>query len=139
MLNFITKYGNIYVVQKRDKKEAVPMIKERNIAVCIILSILTCGIYGIYWFCKMTSEVAETNNSEYHTSGGTAFLFTLLTCGLYSIYWSYKMGKALDDIKVSRGMPASDRSVIYLLLSIFGLSIVAWVLIQSELNSLADA
>ena len=24
------------------------MIQQRNIAVCIILSIVTCGIYGIY-------------------------------------------------------------------------------------------
>ena len=31
-------------------------MKERNIAVAIILSIITCGIYGIYWFIMITNE-----------------------------------------------------------------------------------
>ncbi|MCR5297346.1 MAG: DUF4234 domain-containing protein, partial [Clostridiales bacterium] len=31
-------------------------MKNRNIVVCIILSIVTLGIYGIYWFIKMTDE-----------------------------------------------------------------------------------
>ena len=32
------------------------MIKERNIVLCILLSIITCGIYGIYWFCTLTDD-----------------------------------------------------------------------------------
>lgn len=115
------------------------MIKQRNIAVCIILSIVTCGIYGLYWFYSMTKEVASTNNREYTTSGGTAILLTLVTCGIYSMYWSYKMGKALDDINISKGRNPENRSIVYLLLSIFGLGIVSWALIQSELNNLANA
>lgn len=115
------------------------MIKQRNIAVCILLSFVTCGIYALYWFYEMTKEVASTNNREYKTSGGTAILLNLVTCGIYGFYWSYKMGKALDDINVARGRRPADRSTIYLLLSIFGLSMVSWALIQSELNQLADA
>ena len=115
------------------------MIKKRNILICFILSFLTCGIYSLYWFGAITSEVASTNNKEYNTSGGTAVLLTFLTCGLYLFYWYYKMGKAIDDIKVSRGLPSADRAVLYLVLGFCGLGIVSWVLIQSELNSLADA
>lgn len=32
------------------------MIQQRNIAVCIILSIVTCGIYGIYWFIVLSKQ-----------------------------------------------------------------------------------
>lgn len=32
-------------------------IKKRNIAVAIILSIVTCGIYGIYWFICLVNEL----------------------------------------------------------------------------------
>lgn len=32
-------------------------IEQRNIGLCIVLSIVTCGIYGIYWFIKLTDEV----------------------------------------------------------------------------------
>ena len=33
------------------------MPQQRNIAVAIILTIVTCGIYGIYWFVKLTDEM----------------------------------------------------------------------------------
>ena len=32
------------------------MIQQKNIALCIILSIVTCGIYGLIWFVKLTDE-----------------------------------------------------------------------------------
>ena len=38
------------------------MIKERNIVLCILLSIITCGIYEIYWFCTLTDDTARAND-----------------------------------------------------------------------------
>lgn len=35
------------------------MIKRREIALAIILTIVTCGIYGMYWFVIM--ETMSTN------------------------------------------------------------------------------
>ena len=32
------------------------MIQQRNIAVCIILSIVTCGIYGLYWLAGLPDQ-----------------------------------------------------------------------------------
>lgn len=32
------------------------MIQQRNIAMCIILSIVTCGIYGLYWYACLTND-----------------------------------------------------------------------------------
>lgn len=32
------------------------MIKQRNIGICILLSIVTCGIYGLYWFVVLTAS-----------------------------------------------------------------------------------
>lgn len=114
------------------------MIKQRNIAVCIVLTILTCGIYALYWFYAMTKETTE-NNKVYTTSAGMALLLTIVTCGLYGLYWYYQMGKGLDDLKTSKGQPASEHSLIYLLLGVFGLGIVSYALMQSELNSVANA
>ena len=31
-------------------------MKKRNIALCVILSIITFGIYGIYWFIKINND-----------------------------------------------------------------------------------
>jgi len=114
------------------------MIKEKNIVLNVVLSLVTCGIYGIVWFITMTDDTSIVNDDK-ELSGGKAFLFSIITCGIYSIYWSYKMGKELYEAKEKRNMNASDNSVLYLVLSLFGLSIVNYCLIQNDLNDIAKA
>ncbi len=111
-------------------------MQERNIVTCIILTIVTCGIYGIVWFVGLTDDAARANNNP-NFSGGKALLLTLVTCGIYSIYWYYKMGKELFNAKVSRNIMTSDQSVLYLVLGLFGFGIVNYCLMQNELNELA--
>lgn len=116
------------------------MLKERSIVVSIILTIVTCGIYGIYWFIVMTDDAVKANDGkEYQTSGGVAFLLSIVTCGIYSLYWYYKMGKAISVAKADRNMPAGDNSVLYLVLGIFGFGIISYCLIQSDLNNIAKS
>ena len=110
-------------------------VQERNIALCIILSLVTCGIYGLYWFVCLTDETNAAANEE-GTSGVLALVLTIVTCGIYGLYWAYKRGELLDKAKVNRGMPASNGGVLYLILYIFG-GIIAYALIQNELNKLA--
>ena len=73
------------------------MIKERNIVLCIIFTILTCGIYSIYWTVKLNNELLQMSNTE-GPSGGMVILFTILTCGIYSYFWLWKMGACIDKI-----------------------------------------
>ncbi len=112
------------------------MVKERNIVVCILLSIITCGIYAIYWFITLTDDTSKLNNDP-DFSGVKSFIFSLITCGIYGIYWNYKIGKEMYEANQKAGIQASDNSVIYLILSIFGLSIITYCLVQSELNTIA--
>ncbi len=112
-------------------------IKERNIAVCVILTIVTCGIYGIVWFVLMTDDMRYASGDQ-TLSGGMAFVLTLVTCGIYGIYWAYKMGKASAMAKANRGMPAEDNSVLYLILQLLGLGIVNYCLIQNDLNKMSN-
>jgi len=112
------------------------MVQERNIAVSIILSLVTCGIYGLYWFVCLTNDT-NTVSGEEGTSGGMALVLTLVTCGIYGLYWAYKCGEKLDTAKQKRGIPASNGGILYLILFIFG-GIIAYALIQNELNKLAS-
>lgn len=112
------------------------MIQERNVAVCIILSIITCGIYGIYWFICLSDD-ANTASNTIGTTGGIAFLLSLVTCGIYSFYWAFKQGEKIDAAKQSRGIMSSNTGVLYLILCIIGCSIIALALMQNELNKLA--
>lgn len=111
-------------------------LPHRNIVTCIILTLITCGIYGIYWFIVITDE-ANMISDDKGPTGGMAFLFTILTCGIYGIYWNYKIGQRLYQAGHKYNLPIGDSSIIYLLLSIFQLSIVNYALMQSDLNRFA--
>ena len=111
-------------------------VQQRNIALCVILSLVTCGLYGLYWFVCMTDDTNTVANEE-GTSGVLALILTIVTCGIYGLYWAYKCGDKLDKAKVDTGMPASNGGVLYLILYIFG-GIIAYALIQNELNKLAN-
>lgn len=112
-------------------------IQNRNIVTCIILSLVTCGIYGLYWyFCIIQdlNEVSETKDSQ---TPGMVLLLTIVTCGIYGWIWFYNAGEKLDAIKVRNGESPSNYNLIFILLAIFGLSIVNEALIQTELNKYA--
>ncbi len=114
------------------------MIQERNIVTCIILSIVTCGIYGIYWEICIVNDLNIAADTPNDTSGGMVFLLTLITCGIYGIYWMYKAGGKVQEAQAKRGLPSdSNSSILYLILTLFGLGIVAYCLIQNELNKMA--
>lgn len=114
------------------------MVKNRNIALCIILSIITCGIYMWYWLFCLTDDTNQISGETGDTAGGMALLLTIVTCGIYGFYWAYKRGEKIDKAKQNRGEPASNGGVLYLILYIFG-GIIALALIQNEVNKFADA
>lgn len=113
-------------------------IQRRDIAVCIILSIVTCGIYGIYWLFCLNEDTNTISAEPYPTSGGMVILLTIVTCGIYGIYWCYKQGEKLDRAAEMRGAPKSERGILYLVLAIIGLSIVNYALMQDTLNNLRE-
>lgn len=113
-------------------------IQQRNIATCVIFTILTCGLYGLYWLACLANDANRVSGRQCDTSGGLVVLFTLLTCDIYHIYWSYKVGEKMDEARANRGLNPKNSGLIYLLLSLFGLSIITWALVQSELNELAE-
>lgn len=110
------------------------MIKNRSIVLCIVFSIITCGIYGIYWFVCLNDDMNTLVKDDYQTSGGIAFLLTLVTCGLYGIYWIYKMSQKMNVLR-----PNSDNTVLFIILQICGLGIVNYCIMQSEINIRANA
>lgn len=105
----------------------------RGIFQVIIFSLLTFGIYHIYWIYATTNELNDYLRDD-DTSGGLVILYTILTFGLYRIYWYYRIGKRVEDARSLTLGYGSDNSALYLILSIVGLSIVASAIIQSKLN-----
>lgn len=113
-------------------------ITKRNIATCIILTIVTCGIYGLFWLANLVNDLNTASQAQGESSGGTVVLLSVVTCGIYSWIWLYKAGEKVNTIKRLNGEAAdSNTSIIYLVLALFGLGIVSYYLIQDQLNKVA--
>ena len=70
------------------------MIKKRNMAMQVLLMIVTLGIYGIYWFYVTTSEMVEHKGLK-----GSPALWTLLyLIPILDLYSFYKHGEALEAL-----------------------------------------
>lgn len=109
-------------------------IKPRSLVTAILLSIITCGIYSIYWFVSLTNEMNKASGRANDTSGGAAFLFGLVTCGIYYYFWSYQMGEKRDIVAKESG----SSNILYLVLSLFGFGIVVYCLAQHALNNAVE-
>ena len=109
---------------------------KRSVGVAILLSVVTCGIYGIYWYYQVLSTMYRLNNLP--SNAGLDIVLTFITCGIYGIYLMYKIGKMESTAYHIMGMPPRDDSILYLILGLFGLHIVVYAIVQSNINTLAD-
>ena len=103
---------------------------QRSIPICIILSIVTCGIYGIYWFVVLTDDVNAVAGDTQAPSGIVCFLLSLVTCGLYDLFWYYEQGERIKDLCDRNQVPCTDNGVTYLLFHLLGYltcSILSWI------------
>lgn len=103
-------------------------IQGRKLATACILTIITLGIYGIYWMIKLNNEINELAGEPEATSGGMVILYIIITCGLYSVYWYYKMGQRCNVIEGTTG-----NEVLLIILSIF-CPIMADAIMQDKIN-----
>lgn len=106
----------------------------RSIPLDLVLTIITCGLYGLYWQYKQM----ETLNSWLRRadfSFGLWLLLSIITCGIFAMYYEYKMAKGINEIQEQNHLRvAGDLPLICLLLSIFGLVFVSLAIQQLEIN-----
>ena len=95
---------------------------DRGLASYIILSIITCGIYGYYFIYKMAHDVnIACDGDGENTSGLEAFiLLSMITCGIYAWYWYYKLGNRLANNAGRYGLGIQENGTTVLMWCIFG-------------------
>ena len=107
-------------------------LEKRNIGTCVLLSIVTCGIYGIYWAVKMLREAVQVKDE---TDDGLAeILLGIFLCPVGFYMAEKKFGEGCQ----AKGIAHEDRSILYLILGFVGLGIVDYIMLQSDLNKVAD-
>ena len=113
------------------------VVKEKNLVLWIILSLVTCGICYLVWIYQISEELRAASGDQTVPSGIMAVLLPLVTCNIYGLYWAYKCGKVLPVAKSKYGLPGEDKSILFLVLDLLGLSIVTIALFQNEMNEIA--
>lgn len=109
-----------------------------NIAAGVILTLITCGLYGLFWQYKQM-ETLNAWLGRPRFDFWTWLLLSLITCGLYAIYYEYKMAQGINDVQHARGMRVqNDLGVLCVLLSAFGLWIVSLAVQQSAIDGFYD-
>lgn len=106
-------------------------IKERNIVTCILLSIITCGIYGIYWMIMLAKESVSVKDPA---DSGVLEIVLMLFLPFLGIFLCEKK---LAEGCAAKEIAHTDNSVLYLILGLVGLGIVGFCMLQSDLNKLA--
>lgn len=98
---------------------------DRNIIVYILLSIITCGIYGLFFLHSWIQDVNTACKGDGDDTPGLLmfYLLTIVTCGIYSYVWYYKLANRLSNNATRYGLRFTDT----------GGSILLWMILGSFL------
>ncbi|MGN0609506.1 MAG: DUF4234 domain-containing protein [Oscillospiraceae bacterium] len=111
------------------------MIKRRSVATVIILSIVTCGIYGLYWYWQAMHELDAAGQKS---NMDPTLQFVLLFLYVGGIIFAINADENINAVRANRGLPPKDNKVLWIIIFIF-FPIVGIGLVQNEMNEIADA
>lgn len=99
-----------------------PVDTNRSLLIYILLSILTCGIYGYYFIYKLAKDVNQMCREDGdHIGGLLAYIFlSIITCGIYSYYWLYKIQNRLHNAAYRYGVVVPENGTTVLVWLLFG-------------------
>jgi hypothetical protein len=75
------------------------IMKHRSIPLCIFLSIITFGIFFLYWFYSVIKDLVKELEYEKIDSPGLNILFLILCNYFYYLWWNYKVSAYLIIIE----------------------------------------
>lgn len=108
-------------------------ISKKDIKTCIFLSLITFGLYFIYWQYLLVKNIREIKKDP---SSCTSEMLCLIFVPFYPLYWWFTRGKAVKDEFTSHGYSVTGNENAYLILGIFGLSIISMAIMQNDFNFL---
>ena len=111
----------------------------RSPVVVILLSIITCGIYMLYWYYQSMEDINRASGEQRINS--VAFLIGSLVCSPVYLVGLYRIDQELARLAKENGTSYKENFIIWLILSIFlfGIgSIVAAFNICNAYNDIWD-
>lgn len=110
----------------------------RSPVMVIVLSIITCGIYNLYWHYVVGNEVNETLGKE---AVNPMLVFVGIICFPVLYYYMYMLDKAMIELAAERGKSYSSNFALWVVCSLLaGVGIyIEMMQVQTTLNEIWDA
>jgi len=88
----------------------------------LLLSIVTCGIYSIWFWYKYSEDMNIVCNGDGKTTQNyiIVLLLSIVTCGIYQFFWFYGLGNRLQENSGRYGVAMSENGSTVLMWMIFG-------------------
>jgi hypothetical protein len=98
------------------------MIKQRNFIVMLLLTLITCGIYGIVFWYSYSEDMNKVCNGDGKETKNyiIVILLSIVTCGIYSYIWYYGVGNRLQENAPRYGLRFSENGSTVLLWMLLG-------------------
>ncbi len=110
----------------------------RNPIMVIVYSMITCNIYGIWWYYTILTELKNFTGDEEINPTTNIIMMLVLPC-IWGFLLPYKIGKWIAAAQRVAGLPEEDKSTTYLIMCLLCLNVFALYMIQGELNKLWEA
>lgn len=108
---------------------------------CLILNIVTCGIYGMIMWYNLTKEhnqMAESVGEQKIKGYIPAMLLGIITCGIYNIIWMIKFFGLWAKLNEAKNAGITPENKFLMLLMSF-IPVYSFIWIANSHNKLADA
>jgi hypothetical protein len=103
--------------------------------IVLLLGVVTCGLYLIYWNIKAAPVLNEVAGREVISTPIAIFAGCCLPVNLYFYYLAGK--ECLPKIYAATGEPQKDQSVLLIILG-FLFPMVAAMIVQGDINKYYD-
>ena len=122
------------------------MIKQRSLATFILLSIITCGIYSIFFWYSYTEDINKVCAGDGNESPSyiVVLLLSIITCNIYMYYWYYKQANRLQAVAPKYNLSFQENGTTVVMWFIFGAMLcgigpfIAINILLKDMNSIAN-
>lgn len=119
----------------------------RSLAIYILLSLITCGIYGLFFIYSIARDVNTACEGDGQKTRGLVqyILLSIITCGIYPLIWEYSIGNRLAENARKYGMTFQENGTTILMWQLFGAMLcgigpfIAMHILIKNTNRICDA
>lgn len=124
-----------------DEGKRMRRVYKRNVALCIIFSILLIPFYNLFWFYELAKESNALSKNDKWCCPAMVVFLSIITLGIYRVYWAYQVGKKHNQFYAKYKNFGRDYHVLYMVLMLINyvvpfLSWVCFGIMQAKVNEM---